>query len=303
MIARMQQWLCLSLLAAAMTWTTWGLSRHDALWVLAGVMLIPLMHASLLALEFVWMRWANLSDRAPRASLGQVLHAWWGEVRIAAQVFGWRQPFRSRRWPDRLSHADRGRAGVVLVHGYLCNRGLWNTWMRRLTQLQIPYIAVTLEPAFGELDGYLPQIERAVRQLEEVTDVPPLVIGHSMGGLACRAWWAWHGQPGRVRRILTIGSPHHGTRTALLGLGRNALQMRPGSAWLAALKASEADRDLPITSFYSHCDNVVFPAMTACLPGADNRHLASVAHVRMVEHPEVWAEAMRLLEASQSRNA
>jgi hypothetical protein len=37
----------------------------------------------------------------------------------------------------------------------------------------------------------------------------------------------------------------------------------------------------------------VFPATTATLAGADNRHLPAVAHVAMLEHPAVWAEVLR----------
>lgn len=303
MIARLQQLMCLSLLVILVVWMGWWHTRHEWVWALAGLMVIPVMHGALLALEFGWMRCVNRTDPAPAATLGQVLSAWWGELRAAARVFAWQQPFCSQRWPDRLGPSDRGRRGVVLVHGFFCNRGLWNPWIQRLDRLQIPYVAVTLEPPFGNLDLYLPQLEAAVRRMEVATNVPPLLVGHSMGGLVCRAWWARHGKPGRVPRILTIGSPHHGTRAARLGLGRNVKEMRPGSAWLHELEASEIHRPMPITTFYSHCDNIVFPATTACLPGADNRHLAAVAHVCMVEHPVVWAEAMRWLDASQSSHA
>jgi hypothetical protein len=37
----------------------------------------------------------------------------------------------------------------------------------------------------------------------------------------------------------------------------------------------------------------VFPAANATLPGADNRHIAGVAHVHMVDHPQVVAEILR----------
>ena len=49
--------------------------------------------------------------------------------------------------------------------------------------------------------------------------------------------------------------------------------------------------------FWSHCDNIVFPTRSATLPGADNRHLEATPHVRMVYHPDVFAEVMRALAA------
>ena len=50
-----------------------------------------------------------------------------------------------------------------------------------------------------------------------------------------------------------------------------------------------------MTCFYSHCDNIVFPPVTATLQGADNRHLPGVAHVQMADHPEPWHELQRCL--------
>ncbi len=72
--------------------------------------------------------------------------------------------------------------------------------------------------------------------------------------------------------------------------------MRQGSRWLQALAAREpAGRAARLTCFYSHCDNIVFPATVATLDGADNRHITGVAHVHMAEHPEPRFELRRWL--------
>ena len=77
---------------------------------------------------------------------------------------------------------------------------------------------------------------------------------------------------------------------------RNSRQMRQLSGWLQAMSALEtAGHAARCTCFYSHCDNIVFPASTATLSGADNRHLPGVAHVHMADHPEPWAELQRRL--------
>ena len=81
---------------------------------------------------------------------------------------------------------------------------------------------------------------------------------------------------------------------ARFGHTRNGEQMRIGGPWLAALHGTPTAAPASLfTCFYSHADNIVFPASTATLPGADNRHLAAVAHVAMLEHPAVWAEVLR----------
>jgi triacylglycerol lipase len=67
--------------------------------------------------------------------------------------------------------------------------------------------------------------------------------------------------------------------------------------WLRRLQDDEARvAQPPFTCWYSNCDNIVFPASTAMLPGADNRHRAGVAHVAMAFRPEVMQACMELLD-------
>ena len=299
MIARLLTILLLTLFGSGVIWATAFVSTGQAEMALMGVLVLIALHPGVLAVEFLWMSSANRRDPAPPSNRAQRLRAWWGEVCAATRAFGWEQPFRVARWPDRLSSRP-GQTGLILVHGYFCNRAVWNPWLRRLHAQERPVVAVTLEPPFGSIDGMLQTLEDAVLRMERATGCAPVIVAHSMGGLVARAWWARWGRSGRVRRILTLGTPHHGTLTAQLGLGVNTRQMRPDSAWLSALHAAESRMPPPLTCFFSHCDNIVFPASTACMPGADNRHLEAVAHVHMVEHPEVWREAMRLLNLPEA---
>jgi pimeloyl-ACP methyl ester carboxylesterase len=231
-----------------------------------------------------------------RPGAAQLLRAWAAEVIAAPQVFLWRQPFRWRSEPDHLPPVARGRRGVVLVHGFFCNRGLWNPWLRRLRSDGIPFAAVNLEPVFGSIDGYGQAIDDAARRLAQATGLAPMIVAHSMGGLAVRAWLSavpdapWH-------RLVTIASPHAGTRLGAHGRGVNIAQMRLGSDWLVRLGAREtADFRRRLVCFWGHCDNIVFPTRSATLAGADNRHLAVTPHVQMVYHPAVLEELLRALE-------
>ncbi len=297
MLARLQQFTTLGALLLAGLWgALWWRAGHQG-WALLGLGLFLVGYAGVLALEFIFLRWAHGEDPAPKATGSQLLRAWWGEVRSAPVVFCWRQPFFSHRYPNSLQTTS-GRHGVLLIHGFVCNRGLWNRWLHRLRQLGVPVIAVNLEPIFGGIDGYRLAIEQAVAQLTDATGKPPVVVAHSMGGLALRAWWAQMDGDGRVHHAITLGTPHHGTWLARFALTRNSQQMRRASRWLQQLAAREpVERARRFTCFYSHCDNIVFPPMTATLVGADNRHLPGVAHVHMVEHPEPWNELLRWVNA------
>lgn len=297
MLARLQQGITFGALLLVLGLLGWGWRSGRWGWAIGLALLVLLGHAIVLGIEFLLLRAAHgPEDPTPRATPAQLLRAWWGETLTAPLVFCWRQPFRSRAEPDHLPHGTRGRRGVLLVHGFVCNRGLWNPWLRRLRAQAVPVLAVNLEPVFGSIDDYVQVLEAAVSRLEAATGLPPVIVAHSMGGLALRRWWAEQGNEARVHHAITIGTPHHGTWLARFAVSRNARQMQRQSRWLQALAAREsADRAARFTCFHSHCDNIVFPPATATLPGAQNVHIPGVAHVHMAERPEPWAELQRRL--------
>jgi triacylglycerol lipase len=296
MLARLQKFTTLGLLALAGLWALLAWRSGHPAWAVGGAALITFSYALVLALEFLLLRAVHGDDPTPRATPAQLLRAWCGEAGSAPLVFCWRQPFRSRRWPDHIPSDATGRRGIVLVHGFICNRGIWNPWMKRLLARNVPYVAVNLEPVFGSIDQYFGVIDSAVARLEYATGLPPVIVAHSMGGLAVRRWWAAPENHDRVHHAITIASPHTGTWLARFAMTPNGLQMRRHSTWLQALAAHEpAHHAARSTCFYGHCDNIVFPPATAALQGADNRHLSGVAHVHMVTRPEPWEEAWRWL--------
>ncbi len=298
MLARLQRLIVFVLVATVAAWSGYVVWLGHPVWIACGIGTIVTGYLAVLGLEF-WLLGRSYPDGDDaRPSAAQLLLSWRDEVLIAPRVFLWQQPFRSNAIPDSLARESRGRRGVVLVHGFVCNRGLWNPWMRRLRTGKIPFVAVTLEPVFGSMDRYVDSIDAAVRRVEAVTGLAPLVVAHSMGGLAVRAWLARRGGPDRFLRIVTIATPHRGTWLARFGRAANGLEMRMDSPWLRALSAMESPGlRARFTCYWGHCDNIVFPTAGAMLDGADNRHLPATPHVAMAFHPAPFDEVLRLVEA------
>jgi triacylglycerol esterase/lipase EstA (alpha/beta hydrolase family) len=193
---------------------------------------------------------------------------------------------------------------ILLIHGYGCNSGYWSHLRPLLDAAHISHAALDLEPMLGAIDDFVPAVADAVAALCSKSNVPKVVIvAHSMGGLVARAYLRKHGAA-CIAHIFTLGTPHHGTSLANMGIGRNAVQMRrnpgcadaPESAWLRALGAAEsgAARAL-ITSFYTHHDNIVAPQTSSLLPGARNIEFGGVGHVAMGRNPRILARLMQEL--------
>jgi len=281
-IARWQRWMVVLqlLLGALLLWWSlrWGWQATVA--VLVGM---PLCARLPLALQFALAARASAAQ-APHAHPGWAswLRAWWREGTWAAWVFGWWQPFRRGVVGDGLQPAARGR-GMVLVHGFGCNRGFWTPWLRRLRREGRAFVAVDLEPPLGSIDGGCASIDAAVRDVTRATGLAPLVVAHSMGGLAVRAWMrTTPDADARVHRVVTLGTPHRGTQAARFAFSVNGRQMRPGSRWLRALAEAEPPgRRALFECWQTDCDNVVYPPGSAWLEGSEKHALHGLGHVQL----------------------
>ena len=211
MLARLQQATTFTLIGLALAWAIVHASRGEFVVGIAGALFIVFAYAIVLGAEMLLARRANRNEAVGPANAAMLFNAWRGEVRCAARTFFWNQPFRSHVVPDHLPKAESAGAGIVFVHGFVCNRGLWNPWLRRFRDLGVPFAAVNLEPVFGGIESYSDTIDAAVRRVEAATGHPPIVVAHSMGGLAVRAWLAAHGAAARIQHVITLGTPHHGT--------------------------------------------------------------------------------------------
>lgn len=284
---RMLRWILALQLAsvAAIAFASWrwgGLPPWAALALgLACVVLVRLvinMNNFVLAACF-----ASPTPGEFRLSPRQRLRLLAEEFRSSMLTTSW---FMPRTHACRHIEPDAQGVPVLLVHGYGCNSGYWRYLIPRLERNFISYASIDLEPVGGPIDGYVPAFQRAVEDLCAATGAPRIaIVAHSMGGLVARAWMRAHGS-GRVARVITLGSPHHGTGLAQFGLGANAAQMRRvhGAAcgWLCELAASEdAERRALITSIFSHHDNIVSPQTSSVLEGARNIALGGVGHVAL----------------------
>lgn len=208
-------------------------------------------------------------------------------------------PFRT--FSMRLAQPAVG-IPTLLIHGYGCNSGYWHAMSKALTRAHISHLAIDMEPVFCGIDDYASFIHDAVERLCRETGQDEIVIvAHSMGGLATRAYLRMHGTS-RIVKVITLGTPHHGTGLALSGIGQNCTQMhwkddgKGGlpSDWLLTLAQYER-KNLGsayykrFVSIYSHHDNIVAPQSSSHLEGAVNIACKGIGHVALAMSAEIQA--------------
>ena len=200
------------------------------------------------------------------------------------------------------THQQQGLP-VLLIHGYAGNSGYWLPMSKLLKQARISHYGIDLEPPGASIDDFVPQVEAAVARLRRETGSPQVIIlAHSMGGLVARAYLrdcARRHVAAPVARVITLGTPHHGTALASFGPGSNAAQMRRDSPWLEALAASEANTQrMLFSSIYSVHDNIIAPQDSSDLPGARNLVFGAIGHVALGRHPDIMRCALQEIAAA-----
>lgn len=229
----------------------------------------------------------------------QMLRLFLNEFRATMLSSSWTMPFQMFSLRKTSGATD---LPVLLIHGYGCNSGYWHAMSKALLDARIAHYAIDMEPVVGSIDDYVPQIHHAIEHLRHETGHDRIVIvAHSMGGLATRAYLRRHGSD-RVARVITLGTPHHGTVLAHFGVGVNTEQMRwtvfeqegLASDWLRELAQSESESVYKLfVSIYSHHDNIISPQTSSILKGAKNIEFHAIGHVALALDPVIQAQVIR----------
>lgn len=121
------------------------------------------------------------------------------------------------------------------------------------------------------------------------------LVGYSAGGVIVRYYVAELGGEEKVRRVVTVASPHHGTDLAALAtsLGGGSCaeacrQLDPGSDLLRDLNRGDETPDGPQwLSLWTETDQTVVPPDSAVLDGALDVDLQQTCSTGPLSHGEV----------------
>lgn len=221
--------------------------------------------------------------RLSRHSLGWIFREWLSSSLIVASrsFYTWTEtPNRSRGAPPRdpavLPGGATGSPPVLLVSGYSLSRnGFW-IMAYALRRRGFPWVwPVNNRPLSARIPLMAVNIGERVEQLCAAAGAPKVdIVAHSMGGLLA-AYYVLHlGGHRRVRRIVTLGTPWKGSAGAVFAPGHQALDLQPGSEFLASL-----DRLPPgVTSIWSRHDSIVMPPDSAIHADATMVEMAWTGH-------------------------
>ena len=176
---------------------------------------------------------------------------------------------------------------IIFVHGLYHNHTGWYLYLRWFRRWGWSHAkAINLRGKFRSIHEFARILADEVEKVmaESQSDQVDLV-GHSMGGLVIRSYLTEDHARAKIRRVVTLGSPHGGSKLAVLGLGQAAKEMIPGSTFLQSLSQGvQMPQGGGFYSIYTLVDNMVLPNESTKLAwdGVKNLETRIIDHVGLV---------------------
>lgn len=187
--------------------------------------------------------------------------------------------------PSRGRKDFASEVPVVFVHGYMQNRVGFLGLSRALAKRGIGPLFGFNYPWFASIESNARRLERFVdRVCRETDSVAVDLVCHSMGGLVAMEMLRDEARKEtlKVRRCVTIATPHAGVawRGPIIGVG--ATSLRRGSKLLEAHAGYTLK--LPTLSVFSSHDNIVHPKETSHLVkrGGRDIEVEGIAHLSIL---------------------
>jgi pimeloyl-ACP methyl ester carboxylesterase len=183
---------------------------------------------------------------------------------------------------------------VILLHGFGTSSAVTAPLARYLRrELGRPVIRV---PLGGRVPIHLGDVRKSAARVRDELERRAAasgfayvdVVGHSLGGLVATYLLKALDRGARVRRVVTLGTPHRGAPAALIGalllgfFSRAIWQMIPGSPLLRELARLPVPTGSEVVAVASDADNLV-PASFARPPGMPRLRCAGISGLGHVE--------------------
>lgn len=150
---------------------------------------------------------------------------------------------------------------IVLVHGLYHNASAWLLLKYRLRRAGFVNVyAINYSSIFTSFDNALEKLGKFVQRLPAPDPSQPvIIIGHSLGGLLARAYAEKTSPSSAPAAIITLGTPHKGSRMAAFGFGRLARDILYEGELFSRLGQGSETLPCPAFALISPADALVLP--------------------------------------------
>jgi len=203
--------------------------------------------------------------------------------------------------PPRWYHAvseEEGSSRVLVVHGYAGHPHSNGPLRHHLDRQGFRTESIDLRghddvPAMADaLGDWLQQ--------NVTSNEPVAIVAHSLGGVVARYACRNADVRARIERMVTLGSPHEGTRIADLVDSEKASALERDAELTERLERQEPwdPNEFPrLICLWSRSDLMMVPPQAAVADGAEDRELEGMTHYGYMLHPRAWRAIVEALRA------
>jgi len=210
--------------------------------------------------------------------------------------------------PEALKHPRSAPNShpILLVHGIVHNRSAFHAVQRKLSELAwVNVYSHNYNTFSGGIFQMVEHLQAKVEMILERTHAQQIdIIAHSLGGIVARTYMTMGAGRGKVRHLVTLGTPHQGTNLSFIARGLNigtlAQDLKCGSYLLELLRHTALPKGSSVTSIYSPFDWTLSPGENGAAHGLPERafqnvRLEGVGHARLLFSQECFDAVVQSL--------
>jgi len=279
----------------------------NVLLLLVGLLVLISVWATVVTYSFFWCENAWCARLAPAqgSSLKSMVFA--GMLSSIASVFFIMitHPLGMIKRLWRPGDISAGQPIIILAHGLYHNASAWLLFRRRLQKAGFKNIfVINYSSFFTNFEKTLKEFEDFVSYAKhEVPNQPVYLIGHSLGGLLSRVYAERSKGLETPAAVITLGSPHQGSKVAAFGLGRLASSLIYRGPLFAAIEAGPGRLPCAGVAVISPVDNMVLPSegMRVPYPGWAYIETEPLSHTAMLYSKFTTKQVIEILREEMDR--
>ena len=273
-----------------------------ALLLIVGLWFLVSIWAALATYSFFWYEnaWRARLDpyrgrKLKTMVFSGVLSSIWSLVLITVTI---PSGLIRRLWdPEEI---DAAGPVIILVHGLYHNRSAWLILRSRLRRAGLKNIFVmSYGSFFTSFEKTMEKFDKFVAHVrDKVPERPMYLIGHSLGGLLCRVYAERAGGGAVPAAVITLGSPHQGSKVAAFHVGKLASSLLYRGPLFTGLESGAARLRCTGLAFFSPVDNMVLPFEALKVPyeGWVYHETAPMSHTSMLYSSSVAKKIIEVLK-------
>ncbi len=179
---------------------------------------------------------------------------------------------------------EEDRPPILFIHGVLHNSSAF-AWLKQRLALHgwRHFREINLATTWHSIPTMAAQTKAYIEKMLEKYQVPQVdIVAHSMGGIIARYMVQVLEGEGMVRNLITLGTPHQGTKISKFSLLPQIRELSPGSQTIQLLNSKGAPRLTQAVAVSGGLDLFMVPKDCVWWAGVRNIHLQGVGHAGLL---------------------